>query len=54
MSTFTSNIPMIINNISTMKDVSAQNIDLSGNIDVSETATIERTLNTYGGNILIN
>jgi hypothetical protein len=39
MSTFTSNIPMIINNISTMKDVSAQNIELSGNIIVDGSGT---------------
>ena len=39
MSTFTSNIPMIINNTSTMKDVSAQNIELSGNIIVDGSGT---------------
>ena len=41
MSTFTSNIPMIINNISTMSDVSAQNIELSGNIIVDGSGTFD-------------
>jgi len=34
MHKFTSNIPLIVNNISTMQDVSAQNMDLSGSLDV--------------------
>ena len=44
MSIFTSNIPLIVNNISTMKDVSAQNMDLSGSLDVSGNTTIGGTL----------
>ena len=39
MSTFTSYIPMIVNNHSTMKDVSAQNIELSENIIVTGLGT---------------
>jgi len=61
MSLFTSNIPMIINNYSIMKDVSAQNIDLSqnmnisgfsiigGTLDVSGITTIKSLLNANGG-----
>jgi len=49
MSIFTSNIPLIVNNISTMKDVSAQNMDLSGSLDVSGNTTIGGALQANGG-----
>jgi len=48
MHKFTSNIPIIVNNISTMQDVSAQNMDLSGSLDVSQNTTIGGTLNVIG------
>jgi len=48
MHKFTSNIPIIVNNISTMQDVSAQNMDLSGSLDVSQNTTIGGTLSVIG------
>ena len=48
MHKFTSNIPIIVNNISTMQDVSAQNMDLSGSLDVSQNTTIGGDLNVTG------
>jgi len=52
MSIFTSNIPLIVNNISTMKDVSAQNMDLSGSLDVSGNETVGGTLDVTGASTL--
>ena len=52
MHKFTSNIPIIVNNISTMQDVSAQNMDLSGNLDVSGNTTIGRALDVTGNTII--
>ena len=48
MHKFTSNIPIIVNNISTIQDVSAQNMDLSGSLDVSQNTTIGGDLNVTG------
>ncbi len=52
MSIFTSNIPLIVNNISTMKDVSAQNMDLSGSLDVTGNETVGGTLDVTGASTL--
>jgi len=52
MHKFTSNIPLIVNNISTMQDVSAQNMDLSGSLDVSQNTTIGGDLNVTGESTL--
>jgi len=52
MSIFTSNIPLIVNNISTMKDVSAQNMDLSGSLDVTGNETVDGTLDVTGASTL--
>ena len=54
MHKFISNIPMIVNDISTLQDVTAQNMDLSGSLDVSENVTIGNTLNVTGVTSLSN
>ena len=54
MHKFISNIPMIVNDISTLQDVTAQNMDLSGSLDVSENVTIGNTLNVTGVTTLSN
>ena len=48
MHKFTSNIPAIFNETCTMQDASAQNLDLSGNLDVSGNTTIGGTLSVTG------
>jgi len=58
MHKFTSNIPAIFNETCTMQDASAQNLDLSGNLDVSGNTTIGGTLSvigneTVGGTLLV-
>ena len=50
---FISNIPMIINNTSIMKDVSAQNVDLSGNLDVSGTTSMGSNLDIVGSLVTV-
>jgi len=52
MHKFTSNIPAIFNDTCTMLDASAQNMDLSGNLDVSGNSTIGGDLGVVGMTLL--
>ena len=51
---FTSNIPVIFNDTTNMLDVSGQNMDLSGSLDVIQNVTIGGTLGVVGVTSLDN